>query len=271
MRNTHKYEELFPDEFKAELQRSPIIYCSFSPVEYHHQHGVLGMDLIKGYEICLRAAAISGGIVYPMLPVAPSLPNGPDGKYFSTRLADRNDIRKMASIDWPTVYISGEVCKKLILELLEVFAEDVGFKVCVLMGSHGPAGILAKKIAAENPSVKGMKVIAAGSLTHNLDVVKAEYARLGIARINHGGMWESAMLMASNPELVNPEKLKTIPPGVYEKWSDEIYGPHVRPDYEEMSKVSVEFGVRLVQTAAERIAQEALQALKEMGSDNQNE
>ena len=53
MRNMHKYEAV-PDEFKAELQRSPIIYCSFSPVEYHHQHGVLGMDLIKGYEICLR-------------------------------------------------------------------------------------------------------------------------------------------------------------------------------------------------------------------------
>ena len=78
------------------------------------------------------------------------------------------------------------------------------------------------------------------------------------------------MLMASNPEFVNPEKLKTIPPGTFEKWNDEIYGSHVRPYYEEMSKVSVEFGERLVQTAAERIAQEALQALKEMGADNQN-
>jgi creatinine amidohydrolase/Fe(II)-dependent formamide hydrolase-like protein len=270
-RNMHKYEELFPDEFKAELQRSPIVYCSFSPVEYHGPHGTLGMDTIKGYEICLRAAEISGGIVFPMVPIAPSVSTGPDGKFVMNKLAGRNDIRKMASIAWPSIYISAEVCEKLFLELFESFAEDIGFKICVVMGSHGPAGTLAKKIAAENPALKGMKIIATGSLSHNQDLVKAEYARLDIPRISHGGMWESAMLMASNPEFVNPEKLKTIPPGTFEKWNDEIYGSHVRPDYEEMSKVSVEIGERLVQTAAERIAQEALQALKEMGSDNQNE
>ncbi len=61
MRNMHKYEEIFPDEFEAEMKRSPIISFSFAPVEYHGAHGGLGMDLLKGYDICLRAAEISGG------------------------------------------------------------------------------------------------------------------------------------------------------------------------------------------------------------------
>ena len=71
MRNLHKYEELFPDEFDAELKRSPIVYCAFGPVEYHGAHGALGMDPVKGYEMCLRAAAISGGIVFPgVIPIS---------------------------------------------------------------------------------------------------------------------------------------------------------------------------------------------------------
>ncbi len=72
MRNMHKYEEIFPDEFEAEMKRSPIVYLSFAPVEYHGAHGGLGMDLLKGYDICLRAAEISGGIVYPVVPAVPA-------------------------------------------------------------------------------------------------------------------------------------------------------------------------------------------------------
>jgi len=78
------------------------------------------------------------------------------------------------------------------------------------------------------------------------------------------------MFMVSNPEFVNPEKLKNAVPGGYEKYTAKTYGPHTVPDYEEISKVSLEFGERLVQTAAERIAADALKALKEMGSTIEN-
>ena len=71
------------------------------------------------------------------------------------------------------------------------------------------------------------------------------------------------MLMVSNPELVDPEKLLTIPPGPSEEYSDKKYGPEARPYYEEISKVTREFGERLIQTAAERIAAEALAALEQ--------
>ena len=264
MRNLHKYEELFPDEFKAELKRSPIIYCAFGPMEYHCAHAALGIDPIKGYEMCLRAAEISGGIVFPMMSIAPNVAAGPKG-FIMNKPANRTDIRKMAEISYPSIYTSMEVCEKLYTELLENFSEDIGFKVCVLMGSHGPAGDLSRKIARENPVVKGMKIISAGSLTHNADLVAAEYKRLGIANSGHGGMWEAAMFMATNPEYVNPEKLKDAVPGAYEKYMFKNYGPHTVPTYGEIKNVSLELGNRLVQTAAERIAAEALKALGEMG------
>jgi len=264
MRNMHKYDELFPDEFDAELKRSPIVYCAFGPMEYHCAHAALGMDPAKGYEMCLRAAEISGGIVFPMIPIAPNVEIAPDGKFYDT-LASRDELRKVAKIVPSSVFTSIDVCEKLYYDLFESFAEDIGFKVCVFMGSHGPAVMLAKKIAKENPVFKGMKIIMAGSLSHNQDLVEAEYKRLGIPRISHGGMWESAMFMASNPEFVNPEKLKDAVPGAYEKYMFKNYGKHVVPTYEEIKQVSLEFGERLVQTSAERIAAEALKALKEMG------
>jgi len=256
MRNLHKYEELFPDEFAAELKRRPIVYCAFGPMEYHCAHCALGIDPVKGYEICLRAAEISGGIVFPMVPFAPE-----GGEH----LLNRDEIRKTA-LDYPgSIFTSVEVCEKLYYELFESFAEDIGFKVCVSMGSHGPAGVLSRKIAEANPVLKGMRIIGAGSLTHNMDLVKAEYKRLGISRVSHAGMWEASMFMASNPEFVDPEKLKDALPGPYEKYMFKTYGKHTVPTYDEIKKVSLEFGERLVQTTAERIAADALKALEEMG------
>lgn len=253
LRNMHKYEELFPDEFKAEIERSPIIYLAFAPIEYHGRHGGLGMDLLKGYDICLRAAEISGGVVYPAVPAAP------EGK----QLMSRDELRAAARLYSPGVFISAGACERLYNELLEVFAEDIGFRVCVIMGSHAPAGKLARKIAGGRARVKGMKILAAGSMTHNRDVLNEEYGRLGIARVNHGGMWESAMLMAVSPESVDPEKIRNAPLDPDSMHAKEKYGAYQipLPAYEEISKVSVEFGERLLQAAAERIAAEALELL----------
>ena len=112
---------------------------------------------------------------------------------------------------------------------------------------------------------KGMRIIASGSLTHNRDLVKGEYEKLGIPRISHGGMWESAMFMACNHEYVDPDKLKHAEPGPYETSMLEKYGKETVPAYEEIRQISLEFGERLVQTAAERIAANALEALHSGG------
>lgn len=266
MRNPHKYEELFPDEFAAELERRPIVYCCFGPMEYHCAHSALGMDPLKGYEVCLRAAKISGGVVFPMVPFAPNVAIGAKG-YIADKPATRADLRDSAKTFFPSLYTSAEVCEKLYHELLECFAEDIGFKVCVFMGSHGPAGDLAKKIMKDNPVLKGMKILAVGSLTHNTNVILEEYERLGIPRINHGGMWEAAMLMARDPELVDPEKLRNAKPGPYEAFMAAHYKPETVPTYDEIKKVSLEFGERLMRVTAERIAADAVKALKEMRAE----
>ena len=256
MRDLHKYEELFPDEFERERNKASIIYCAFGPMEYHCAQNALGIDPVKAYEVCLRAARISGGIVFPMVPVAPG------GSMSVKEMFDRGGLRASAKYSFPSVFTSLDVCERLYSELFESFAEDLGFKVCVAFGGHGPAGALIKHISDKHSGeIKGMRLLPCGSTSHNMDLIKEEYRRLGISRVSHGGMWETAMNMACNPDFADPGKLKNAEPGPYEKYMFETHGPETVPTYEEISKVSLEFGERLVQTAAERIAAEARKML----------
>ena len=64
MRNMHKFEDLTPYEFEQEKSRASIIYVSIGPMEYHEECNVLGIDLQKGYHWCLKAAELTGGIVF---------------------------------------------------------------------------------------------------------------------------------------------------------------------------------------------------------------
>ena len=109
------------------------------------------------------------------------------------------------------------------MELLETFAIEHKFKLCVFFGSHGPAGQMIKDIVKDHTTgdhsgftggyqkiagdFHGMTVMAVGSLDYNMDIVKEEYARLGIERINHGGMWEAAINYAINPEYFQIDKI----------------------------------------------------------------
>jgi len=205
-KNPHKYEELLPEEFDAEIKKNPIMYCAFGPMEYHGIYNALGIDPCKAYEICLRAASISGGVVFPLVPIAPEQ----SLLLSSWKFINRDGIReKAARSSYPSVFTSIDICEKLYYELFESFAEDLGCKVCVAFGGHGPAGTLIKKIyEANNGVIAGMKLLACSSLSHNTDIVKAEYEKFGVKKIQHGGLWETAMNMALNPGFVQLDYLK---------------------------------------------------------------
>ena len=96
MRNMHKYEELTPFEFNQEKERASIIYVSAGPMEYHEECNVLGIDPLKGYQWCLEAAEITGGIVFPMLPVAPDgyWPLDSWGKQQRTDALSQHDVQQ---------------------------------------------------------------------------------------------------------------------------------------------------------------------------------
>ena len=247
MRDMRKYEELLPEEFAEAMRRNSILYCAFGPMEYHGVYNALGIDPCKAYEVCLRAAAISGGVVFPLVPI------GPGGSMRVEEMLDRDGLRPRMPEYYPSVMTDINICKTLYLDLFKSFAEDLGSAVCVAFGGHGPCGSLLKRISEENDGqVAGMKLLPCWSLSHILDVVKAEYEKLGLSRINHGGLWETAMNMGVNPEFVQLERLEGEWPDRFLKYTNNQEG---------LSEIGpgalLAFGQKLLDVAAERIAAEA--------------
>jgi len=62
-----RYELLHPHELEEILRRAPVAYIPLGSLEWHGRHLPLGNDAIKAYEICLRAAERTEGVVFPPL------------------------------------------------------------------------------------------------------------------------------------------------------------------------------------------------------------
>ena len=226
-RNMHKYEDLTPYEFDREKERASIIYVAAGPLEYHEECNCLGLDTNKGYDWCLAAAEITGGIVFPMLPIAPA---------GSKPHMSREDLRKAYGLPhyreeyaesfgslYPGMFFSRETCRAVYTDLLEMLALELQFKLCVFVGSHGPAGRMLKDIIMEvsdeelrgptsgigavTGSFHGMRVMTVGSRDYNNDFLKEFNDRNGIPRMFHGGLWEAALNYAIEPEYFQPELL----------------------------------------------------------------
>ena len=247
MRDMRKYEELLPEEFAEAMRESSIIYCAFGPMEYHGIYNALGIDPGKAYEICLRAAAISGGVVFPLVPI------GPGGSMRVEEMLDRDGLRAKMPQHYPSVMTDVGICRRLYVDLLKSFAEDLGCAVCVAFGGHGPCGSLIKRISEENGGeIAGMKLLACWSLSHNLDVAKAEYERLGVSQMQHGGLWETAMNMAVNPDFVQLGRLEGAWPDRFLRYTAPLEGLS-----EIDTRTMLALGQKLMDVAAERIAAEA--------------
>ena len=186
MRHPHKWEDLLPEEFFAEMRRAPIVYWSCGAMEEHGLHMALGNDWIQMYEVCLRAAEMTGGIVFPHVPFAPA---GIPGY-------SREELRSGEyELVPPSLWVSRELCERLYAELMESMA-DMGFRVCVALGGHYPADLLLREMERETGgSIRGMLFHGGGTV----GLLEDEIAKIVVddpAANGHGGMWESALVMA---------------------------------------------------------------------------
>ena len=285
-RNMHRYEELTPYEFEQEKKRASIIYVAAGPLEYHEECNILGLDTNKGYDWCLAAAEITGGIVFPMLPVAP----GGRRPYLS-----REDMQRLYNAPryreeyaegfgslYPGIFFSREACWSLYRELMEVLAVELQFKLCVFVGSHGPAGNMLKDIIAEENAAKGeggqvqaherfvgefkgMRVMACGSTDYNFDLITKFNEENGIIRAFHGGLWETALNYAIKPEYFHPEMLdETKYPQHFGPLPEDYTENSQRPCKSEFRKFSPEFAMELRNTTVKRLAEDVLKNYQEV-------
>jgi creatinine amidohydrolase len=180
------YERLLPYEFAERIGACPLVYVPVGSLEWHGEQLALGNDAIKMHGLCLEAARLGGGIVYP--PIYYCMPGLTDG-----------DLSKYKHN--PTFYGEPEVLKTLLLSTLAGL-EKVGFKAAVLTTGHTPREQIAmmKEVAA---AYDGDMRVAGTCDAEQADEI--EFTS------DHAAMWETSILWHLRPELVDITRLERDP------------------------------------------------------------
>jgi creatinine amidohydrolase len=177
-----RYELLLPWQLRAIMERRPVVYIPLGTYEWHGEHLPVGLDALTAHGICLRAAMADGGVV---LPAKHYGCGGGHGGYPWTVIPPEPD------------HI--EAMLKFTLERLETN----GVKFGVLFSGHFALTQLdmIDRIASDwNATSPSLRVFATA-------VNRVEGLSLGP---DHAGLFETTLLAALWPELVQLDRLPTL-------------------------------------------------------------
>lgn len=162
-----RYAELRPDEIERVRAEAPIAYLPWGGLDWHGPHLPLGVDGFVAEAVAERAARRTGGV---LLPIA---------------------SWSAASLPHPaSVGIRGATLRAVLDDIFAGLAR-AGWRVAVLVSGHyGPAHDLVAMDAAEAAIARhGLLVLAVPPL-----------ALVDEEMLDHGGLWESSLLLAVRPD-----------------------------------------------------------------------
>jgi creatinine amidohydrolase len=172
---TTDYAALRPDQLAERIAAVPVAFVPWGALEWHSFHLPVGLDGFTAEGIARRAAARTGGLLLPTmyLPI--------------TTLPHRFSVSFRAT-----------TVRAVLDDLLTELAR-VGFRVVVILSGHYAQGHELVLMDAAQAAMKqhGMQVLALPPL-----------ALLGDACLDHAGRWETAQLLALQPELVDLPRFK---------------------------------------------------------------
>jgi len=225
--NFIRYEESRPEAMRAMLKSAPVAYIPFGALEWHGEHAPLGLDGIKAHALCEAAAERTGGVVFPVVYW---------GEFDTMPFPFTFNYRKT-------------FIRNLIRETLRQLKEW-GFKVTVLLAGHyPPAQIrLMREECRRFNKAGGAFAIGAPEQVFALDI---EYYG------DHAGMWETSIMMAIRPELVD---LSAMPGGLTAIERLEKYGVI---GHDPTSEASSEKGHMAIERIVSELADVVQRVMKE--------
>lgn len=191
----HQFELLLPWQLRALIAKRPVAYLPLGTYEWHGEHLPIGLDSLTSHGICLRAAAIDGGVVLP--PNYYSVGGG-HGHYPWTIIKSEPD----------------EIEAQLMFTLQRM--EAFGFKLAVIFSGHFPDTQLEMidRVATSWNSRKGpLKVFA--TAVNRIEGLKFA--------ADHAGIFETTLLAALRPDLLQLDRLKSLAEAPLAK-SDDGFG-----------------------------------------------
>ncbi len=193
---------LRPDEIRAELSKTPIMYLPLGPVEWHAPHLPVGTDPIHAERAALAASENTGGLVYPTLYWGTERERSPE-------LLDWIGLEQgqyVVGMDFtlgglPSHYASEDVFGLVIREQLRlIFSWPV--QIVVIISGHGATNHMQvlERIAAEY------------SAEHHRVMVVLPFVRdaQGVLRVGHASRIETSTIMHLAPASVKIDQLPPI-------------------------------------------------------------
>lgn len=168
------YTDLHPDALAAIQKATPIAYLPWGALEWHGPHLPLGVDGIIAQAMAERMIKRTGGVLFPTTwwPVTP--------------------VPHQASVS-----IRGSVVRALWDDIF-IKLVRAEWKIVVLVNCHYAQGheLLLIESAEEAINQYGLLVLAVPSL-----------AMIDPTMLDHAGLWETSLMMALRPDLVNLQAL----------------------------------------------------------------
>lgn len=212
-------QHLLPHQLKTALDAGWPLLAPSGCIEYHGPHLPLGVDTLIVEELCQRVAARVDAVV------APPFWYGPTGYAVS-------------GPEQGTVDVSTERFGRHVKDVLASFW-DIGFKWIVVCQHHqqldGPEALAIRQAAAEVTFERthaerghawwGKAPLPLGDNVferiHVWPSVLPAAAEQGIVMADHAGFYETSLVMAVRPELVDLQQLplaRLVPTGMATPW-----------------------------------------------------
>jgi len=157
----------------------PVAYVPMGALEWHGEHGPLGLDGLKARELCERCARRTGGVVFPAM-------------YWGA----------FDTMPFPfTLHFKKSYTRAVIRKALPQLA-GFGFKMIVVLSGHYPPSLirlLKKETRRFNKKQTGSFAMGAPETVFATDI---EYYG------DHAGMWETSIMLSFGPQLVKLEALE---------------------------------------------------------------
>jgi len=197
-----EFKKLLPCQFKQRFDAAPLAYISIGSLEWHGEHMCLGNDSVKAEELCILAARKGGGIVLPAT--------------FLGVLGMTGWAKHYGLSNDGIVNVEPELLKGIITQQLRAL-DRMGFKGAIVITGHYPEEqvVLARETAKAFKPEHGLKAVG---------ITDRDLARSVGHTGDHAGKWETSILWALRPELLDVTRLSLDPNIPLEG----VYGEHPR-------------------------------------------
>ena len=183
-----RWEEMFPDELNAALQRCPLVYLTYGLCEPHGPYNAVGLDAFKVHRLACRAAEAHGGIVAPPF-FWHAHEFGIEAKWAHDTIGDHNP--------WLTDVPPWVLYRMVLYHLRAVAAR--GFQAAIVLSGHAPYGEDLSRIAEVFARHSPLRIWAGE------EWAAAAHPPPGGG---HAGKYETSIFWALCPDLVDISRLK---------------------------------------------------------------